>query len=257
MSKAPSMPVFVDALVGDTLDLSPEEFGAYCLILFTTWRNNGVPLPDDDKRMARICRITEKRWRERIRPALARFFDISGGAWRQGRLEKEWIFVAKQVEQKRAAGIASHKAKLLKQKKTDPTAVAEPLQRQGQQPTPTPTEEDSVVANAPTAEGAPEQHVAVVVVGEPPEPQPARDYVKETFDMSVEIFGPKGRALVGKALKNTKDSFIVLDALYATRRECVGDPVEFFMGAIKWRMGNGRQSAHAAETAAFDAITRH
>jgi uncharacterized protein YdaU (DUF1376 family) len=28
MSKAPSMPVFVDALVGDTTDLSPEEFGA-------------------------------------------------------------------------------------------------------------------------------------------------------------------------------------------------------------------------------------
>lgn len=135
------MPVFVDALVGDTLGLSAEEFGAYCLILFSTWRNNGVALVDDDKRMARICRMTEKRWRERIRPALIGFFDLSGGTWRQGRLEKEWNFVAKQVEQKRSAGKASAAAKLLKTKDDEPTAVDEPLQQEGQQPTPTPTEE--------------------------------------------------------------------------------------------------------------------
>lgn len=148
-----------------------------------------------------------------------------------------------------------------KGKKTDPLIppVIPPLNGGGSPPIPysLSPKEDSVVAIAPTAGANPDQPVAVVVVVEPSEPVPARDYVKETFDMSVEIFGPKGRALVGKALKNTRDSFVVLDALYATKRECIGDPVEFFMGAIKWRMGNGRQSAHAAETAAFDAITRH
>lgn len=262
MSKAPSMPVFVDALVGDTTDLSPEEFGAYCLILFATWRNGGVPFADDDNRMARICRVTAKRWRERLRPVLTRFFDLSEGTWRQLRLEKEWIFVQKQIEQKRCAGTASHKAKLLKSQKTAPTAVAEPLPTamptERQQPTPTP-KEDSVRADALTAVDTPDHPVAVVVVVDPPEPLtvPTRDYVKEAFDMSEEILGPKGRALAGKALKNTKDGFVVLEALYATKRECVGNPVEFFMGAIKWRMGNGRQSAHAAETAAFDAVTRY
>jgi uncharacterized protein YdaU (DUF1376 family) len=39
MSQAPSMPVFTDALLGDTMRLSTEEFGAYCLLLFVTWRN--------------------------------------------------------------------------------------------------------------------------------------------------------------------------------------------------------------------------
>ena len=98
MSKAPSMPVFVDALIGDTLGLSPESFGAFCLILFATWRNDGKPFADDDCRLARICRVTVKRWRERLRPELIGFFDLSGGTWRQHRLEKEWNFVAKQVE---------------------------------------------------------------------------------------------------------------------------------------------------------------
>jgi uncharacterized protein YdaU (DUF1376 family) len=158
MSKAPSMPVFVDALVGDTLDLSPEEFGAYCLILFTTWRHSGSPLPDDDHRMARICRVTKKRWRERIRPALVRYFDLSGGTWRQHRLEKEWDYVAKQVEQKRCAGIASHKAKALKSQDTDSTAVAEPLQRQCQQPSPSPNPNPKDLESAQPAESRPPAH---------------------------------------------------------------------------------------------------
>ena len=60
MSKAPIMPVATDALLADTTHLSADEFGAYCLILFATWRNNGVPLADDDKRLARICRVTPR-----------------------------------------------------------------------------------------------------------------------------------------------------------------------------------------------------
>ena len=140
MSKAPSMPVFVDALIGDTLGLSPESFGAFCLILFATWRNDGKPFADDDCRLARICRVTVKRWRERLRPELIGFFDLSAGTWRQHRLEKEWNFVAKQVEQKRCAGNASHKAKALKNQETWSTAVDEPLPSRCQQPTPTPIE---------------------------------------------------------------------------------------------------------------------
>jgi uncharacterized protein YdaU (DUF1376 family) len=93
MSQAPMMPVFTDALLGDTLHLSAEEFGAYCLLLFATWRNNGRALAEDDRKMARICRVSEKRWRERLRPALAMFFDTSDGTWHQKRLEKEWNHV--------------------------------------------------------------------------------------------------------------------------------------------------------------------
>lgn len=93
MSQAPMMPVFIDALLGDTLHLSAEEFGAYCLLLFATWRNNGRALADDDRKLARICRVTEDRWRKRIKPALHGFFAISDGFWHQKRLEKEWKYV--------------------------------------------------------------------------------------------------------------------------------------------------------------------
>jgi uncharacterized protein YdaU (DUF1376 family) len=101
------MPVFTDALLGDTLHLSVDEFGAYCLILFATWRNNGVALPDDDGKMARICRVTIRRWREKLRPALAGFFDVSNQTWRQNRLEKEWKHVAEMTAKQSAKGKAS------------------------------------------------------------------------------------------------------------------------------------------------------
>ncbi len=98
------MPVFTDALIGDTLHLSTEEFGAYCLLLFATWRNNGKALPDDDASLARICRVPEKRWVKTVRPTLSRFFNIDDGCWHQKRLEKEWEFVQRRAETSRRNG---------------------------------------------------------------------------------------------------------------------------------------------------------
>lgn len=128
MSKAPSMPVFPDALIGDTTDLSMEEFGAYCMILFVTWRNNGRALPDDPVRMARVCRVSERRWTNQLRPVLTRFFDLTGGTWRQLRLEKEWDFVAKKTACQSDKGKKSAEAKALKNNKTSSTAVDARLQ---------------------------------------------------------------------------------------------------------------------------------
>jgi uncharacterized protein YdaU (DUF1376 family) len=136
------MPVFTDALIGDTTHLSAEEFGAYCLILFATWRNNGEPFPDEDARLARICRVGAKKW-QRLRPVLAGFFDLSSSFWRQKRLEKEWHYVQLSVAQKSRAGTAS----ALKRRNSAPTAVVEPLVRDGQQnlnnPHPIPIIEES------------------------------------------------------------------------------------------------------------------
>ncbi len=268
MAKAPSMPVFVDALVGDTTDLSPEEFGAYCLILFATWRNGGVPFGDEDNRLARICRVTVKRWRERLRPVLARFFDLSDGTWRQGRLEKEWIFVQKQIEQKRCAGTASHKAKVLKNKKTDQTAVAEPLPTamptERQQPTPTP-KEDSVRADALTAAEPAPSSALRVVHPEPvtPLPPPVRNYVKEAFAKCETVLGPGGRGLIGEAKKLGYNSFAILDALDATEHYCVGEPVGYFRKCLRDTANNMRPASNGenlfegANRAAEAVIKRH
>jgi uncharacterized protein YdaU (DUF1376 family) len=95
MSQAPAMPVFTDALIGGTTHLTAEEFGAYLLILFAYWRNNGVPFANDDRRLARIARVSTYRWTSKIRPAIVGFFDLSEGAWFQKRLDKEFKFVSK------------------------------------------------------------------------------------------------------------------------------------------------------------------
>lgn len=107
------MPLFTDALIGDTTHLSTEEFGAYCLLLITTWRNNGQPFADDDVRLARICRASLHVWRSRLRPVLSAFFDISDGKWRQKRLEKEWRRVTQNIETSRTNGRLGGRPKLL------------------------------------------------------------------------------------------------------------------------------------------------
>lgn len=80
MSQAPIMPLAVDAFIADTTHLDATETGAYLLIIMATWRNNGAPLADDDKRLARICKMSPARWR-RIRPVLEPFFDLRDSVW--------------------------------------------------------------------------------------------------------------------------------------------------------------------------------
>jgi uncharacterized protein YdaU (DUF1376 family) len=118
MSQAPVMPVFTDALLGDTLHLSTEEFGAYCLLLLATWRNNGRPLPDDDRSLQNICRVSPVRWRN-LRPRLISFFSTGDGFWHQKRLEQEWDRVQERLEILRANGAAGGRAKSLKKRNPD------------------------------------------------------------------------------------------------------------------------------------------
>lgn len=141
MSQAPAMPVFTDALLGDTTDLSMEEFGAYCMLLFVTWRNNGIPLADDDVRLARIVRVSVQRWRERLRPSLVRFFDLSAATWRQQRLEKEWIFVAKRSALAREKGLRGGRPKQLNSHDTQKAAALSGLKLDESTHTHTHTEE--------------------------------------------------------------------------------------------------------------------
>lgn len=108
------------------MHLTAEEFGAYCLLLFATWRNNGQPLPDEDRRLSRICRVTEKRWRTILRPRLVEFFDVSDGFWHQKRLEKEWNRVAYLSGIRRSIGSRGGISNSLKNKETH-VAIANDL----------------------------------------------------------------------------------------------------------------------------------
>lgn len=104
MCKAPSMPLFVGDYIADTTHLTMEQSGAYLQILMVTWRNGGRPLEDNDAKLARICRMTIPKFRDKVRPVIEGFFDLSEGTWRSPRLEREWGFVQKNIEVKRANG---------------------------------------------------------------------------------------------------------------------------------------------------------
>jgi uncharacterized protein YdaU (DUF1376 family) len=109
MAKAPVMPLWTDALIGDTTHLSAEQFGCYLLILIATWRNNGKALPDDDERMAHVCRVSRYKWKNFLRKTLAEFFEVNHSGWHQQRLEKEWNRVSRWLSQQAAKGAAGGK----------------------------------------------------------------------------------------------------------------------------------------------------
>ena len=118
MSQAPAMPLFTDAYLGDTMHLSLEEHGAYLKLLMIIWRNNGQPVEDDDKRIARMLGVSVPKWRSKLRPAIAPFFDLSEGTFRQKRLEKEWQYVSKYKEKQTKKSHAAVKARGLKLKES-------------------------------------------------------------------------------------------------------------------------------------------
>ena len=64
MSERPFMQLYVSDFVGDTLLLSTEHIGAYLLLLIALWNADGV-LPNEEAKLARVARLSVKRWRKR------------------------------------------------------------------------------------------------------------------------------------------------------------------------------------------------
>lgn len=81
------MPLYWGDYLRDTLHLRAEGHGAYLLLIAAYWTSGG-PLPDDDEQLAAITRLEAKAWRK-LKPTLAKFFDVEDGQWRQGRVDIE------------------------------------------------------------------------------------------------------------------------------------------------------------------------
>lgn len=118
MAQYPAMPLWTDAYLGDTFDLSTLEHGAYLLLLMTMWRSGGS-LPDDDKKLARSARLTTGQWK-RIKPRLMEFFKVENGVITQGRLTDEY----NAVRQKSKRQSEKAKSRWLKTKETHDAAAS-------------------------------------------------------------------------------------------------------------------------------------
>lgn len=92
-------PIWVDRFQTDTQHLEADEVGAYFLLLMAMWTRESCDFPDDDNRLARVCRVSPRLWKSRIGPVIRAFLQTDGRMVFQKRLREEASFVERQVQQ--------------------------------------------------------------------------------------------------------------------------------------------------------------
>ena len=88
MGKMPMQQWYPDAHIADTANLTLEEQGAYRLLMDNMWIKGGS-IRNDDKEIARMLRISVKRW-QKIRLKLADYLIIELGIISQKRIQKDY-----------------------------------------------------------------------------------------------------------------------------------------------------------------------
>ena len=105
MNPLPYMPFFVSDYLSATGHLSTPAHGAYMLLIMSYWQM-GKPLPDDDRKLARIARMTDDEWMS-VSDDVREFFNASEGKLIHSRVEQEIETARAKLEQARNAGKAS------------------------------------------------------------------------------------------------------------------------------------------------------
>jgi len=94
----PWMPFYIADYLANTGHLSTMEHGAYLLLIFHYWQNNGIP--SEDTRLARIARVSAKEWKA-MKPTIGAFFDEN---WKHVRIEREIADSIARYERRAGAG---------------------------------------------------------------------------------------------------------------------------------------------------------
>lgn len=106
---APYMPLFVADYLADTAHLSAAEHGAYLLLIMNYWQRR-KPLPNDDRKLARIVRMTDDEWAD-ARENISEFFQVSDDGWSHARIENEIYIVDGKSAKAKASARASVEAR--------------------------------------------------------------------------------------------------------------------------------------------------
>lgn len=83
------MPLYWGDYLGKTSGLSCEEHGAYLLLIAAYWMR-GKALPDDDRFLSTVTKLTGKKWKI-IRPKIIEYFIKKDGELWHDRVEKELL----------------------------------------------------------------------------------------------------------------------------------------------------------------------
>lgn len=101
MSNNLYMPLHPGDYLADAAHLTTIEHGAYFLLILNYWQR-GEALAADDRKLARICRLSDAEWAE-VKPALAEFFIEEDGLWKHKRIEAELVKAVEKSEKARAS----------------------------------------------------------------------------------------------------------------------------------------------------------
>lgn len=80
------MPIYIDNFIASTIRLTPQQIGAYILLVCDYWRNNS--LPNDDAALSQITRIPLKQWKK-DREIISTLFTIEGKLWKSTKLDAD------------------------------------------------------------------------------------------------------------------------------------------------------------------------
>ena len=102
------MPLYIGDFLFDTTGLDAEMIGEYLLLYIAIWSKAG-PLPNDNQKLARICRMTTERFIE-TREEQSSLFDVQDDEWTHHDLLAErakWVEARrKKIEAGRVGGNA-------------------------------------------------------------------------------------------------------------------------------------------------------
>lgn len=104
MSKKPWMPLYIADYLKDTTHLGALESGAYLHLIMDYWQNGR--LPDDERQLARIAKMTDREWRAAKATLQAFFHD----GWKHKRIDAE-LAHASDVSEKRKKAVAEREQK--------------------------------------------------------------------------------------------------------------------------------------------------
>jgi uncharacterized protein YdaU (DUF1376 family) len=115
MTEFPYMPIYTDAIEGDTAHLPNAAFGAYHHLLYAMWRHGGW-VAGDEVSLARICRVSIWSWRHSFGRLLEPFLIRNGTQVSQKRLLEVLHQSRSQYQKNKARTAAATKASQAKKR---------------------------------------------------------------------------------------------------------------------------------------------